>query len=570
MDASPSAPAMPPASFDSVILAAVAAECQDLAGARVQRIVQVGPETLALVLRRSGPPRTLLISAHPQWCRMHLTTEAAPTGPGPFAQMLRSRLEGAALRAIEAAPFERLATCTFDALEGPQDLIAELMGRQANLILTSGGVIVGVLKPAGPGRTRDLLPQRPYARPPQPKPDPRTVLVDHLLAAAPADRPAWRILLQAVAGIGPAMAHEACLRAGVDPAASLDRAAATRVVEVLRAIAEDVLARRFSPRLYQDPDGRPVAYAAFPMHAYAGCREHPASMSTAVEAVTALAEAAWRLDSARRALAAAVAQALGRVRRALEAVEADLREAEAAEHLRQYGELLLAYLPQVAPGATSVDVPGFDGRPTRIPLDPARSGVENAQAYFKRYARAAATRRRLPTRRAALEGERAFLEGLATAIAQAETEDDLWEVEQDLIAAGLWQRTRAGARAHPVSVGRVFAIDGYRVQVGRSARENDHLTFEVAKPDDLWLHARGMPGAHVILTGGGREPPDAVVEAAARIAAHYSAGRASGKVPVDVTRRRHVRRLRGGRPGQVTYTNERTLVVAPGLPASTR
>jgi predicted ribosome quality control (RQC) complex YloA/Tae2 family protein len=205
----------------------------------------------------------------------------------------------------------------------------------------------------------------------------------------------------------------------------------------------------------------------------------------------------------------------------------------------------------------------------RIVLDPRLSGVENAQAYFKRYARAAAARSRLPGRRAALEAERAFLDASATALAQAENADDLWEIEQDLVAAGLRRPGRTKVRPRAVERGRTFDLPGdAQARVGRSARENEHLTFEVARPDDLWLHARAMPGAHVIVPIGHRRPPNETIAAAAAIAAYYSAGRHAGKVPVDVTERKHVRKVRGAPPGQVTYGHERTLVVAPGLPAA--
>ncbi len=277
--------------------------------------------------------------------------------------------------------------------------------------------------------------------------------------------------------------------------------------------------------------------------------------------------AAARLESVRESLAATVAQAAGRTWRTLAAVTGDLRAAEDADRLREHGELILAYLTQITPGAIVLEVPGFDGQPARITLDPTRSGVENAQAYFKRYARAAGARKRLPERLAALEDELRYLDTLTTAVAQAETEDDVWEVEQDLIAAGLRRRTRERVRPWAVDVGRAFEISGgYRVRVGRSARENDHLTFEVAGPDDLWLHARGMPGAHAILIGSRGQPSDVAIETAAGIAAYYSAGRGASRVPVDVTRRRFVRRIRGGRPGQVHYSQERTLTVSPRLP----
>jgi predicted ribosome quality control (RQC) complex YloA/Tae2 family protein len=293
-------------------------------------------------------------------------------------------------------------------------------------------------------------------------------------------------------------------------------------------------------------------------------------MNDAVCAVAGRAVAGARAASLREGLLATVTSAIRRVERALEAVARDGSDAEAADRLREQGELILAYLKTIVPGDTVLQVPGFDGTPTQIALDPRLSGVENAQAYFKRYARAAAARKRLPQRRAALEAERAFLETMATAIAQAEHPDDLWEIEQDLAAAGLRRLARRPpVRPRAPSTGRRFRLPGgFVAQVGRSARENERLTFDVAGPDDWWLHARGLPGAHVVVTGGRGEPPPSVLADAAAIAAYYSAGRGAGKVPVDITRRRYVRRLRGGRPGQVTYTHERTLVVAPRLPTA--
>lgn len=567
-------PAPLAASFDSVVLAAVVAECQVLLGARVQRVHQVGPDGLALVLRGRGRVRTLLASIHAQWGRVHLTQDVVTSDATPFAHLARSRLEGAALRSIAAPPFERIVTCGFDTLEGPCDLVIEIMGRHSNLILTAGGVIVGALKLVGADRSRvrEVLPHLPYVPPPQPRPLPTTITAGRL--NAPADRPAWRAVLDAVAGVGPPLAREVCARAAIDPDRPLEPADADAVTAALQAIGETVRAEQFAPVLYRRADGTPAAYAAFPMRVYETLHPEPASMSAAVETVTAWAAGIARIEATRQALASTIAQAAARVRRALDAVASDVRAAADADRLRERGELILAYLTRVAPGATSVEVPGFDGRPTPIALDPTRSGVENAQAYFKRYARAAGARKRLPARQAGLEAERAYLEAAATAIAQADTEDDLWEIEQDLVASGLRKRAgRAGQIVRPkaVSAGRAFDVArGHRVLVGRSGRENEHVTFDVAGPDDLWFHARGMPGAHVILTARGTPPPAAAVDAAARIAAYYSAGRGSGKVPVDITRRRFVRRVRGGRPGQVLYTNERTVTVPPGLPDRAR
>ncbi len=577
---------VPPASFDSIVLAAVLAECRALTGARLVRVHQVDPHTIALVLRGAPGVRgsqTLLASIHPLWGRLHLTRRTSPSEATPFLQQIRSRLEGAVLRAIDAPLFERVVTCGFEGLEGPCDLVVEIMGRHSNLILRAGGIVLGAHRLVGGdgptsrgSHTRDVLPHRPYVPPPRSRPDPATITAADVArtAAAPlrsgssGDRPAWRTVLEVTSGIGPAMAHEVCLRAAADPHSVLPADAADAAADALHALGDAVRARAFAPVVYRDTEGTPVAYAVFPMRVYQGLVAERTSMSAAVEEVTERAAQIGHLEAVRQALGATVTAAARRVRRAQDAVAEDVRAAEDAGRLRERGELILAYLTRIAPGAQAVDVPGFDGHPISITLDPSRSGVDNAQLYFRRYARAAAARRRLPQREAELEAERAFLETLATAIAHADSADDLWEVEQDLIAAGLRRRTARTVRPRAASAGRTFDLGGgHRVRVGRSARENDHLTFEAARPDDLWLHARGMPGAHVILSRSAGAPADAAIETAARIAAHYSAGRGAGKVPVDVTRRRFVRRVRGGRPGQVTYTNERTVNVAPGLPA---
>jgi predicted ribosome quality control (RQC) complex YloA/Tae2 family protein len=470
-------------------------------------------------------------------------------------------------------PFERIIACTFETLEGPHDFIVEIMGRHSNLILVSGGLIIGAAKHIGADRSRvrEVLPQRPYVQPPQPRPDPETITaVD--LEATPPDRPAWRGVLEAAAGIGPAMAWSICLRAGIDPARPLPPSAHGVVVDALHALGDAVRTGLFAPVLYRSADGSPAAYAPFPLEGFAGLQAEPTTMSAAVEVVMSLFADEARLTSIRQGLGATVARAADRVRRTHDAVGRDLQDTEDAARLRQSGELILAYLARVTPDSTILEVPGFDGAPMRIAIDPARSGVENAQAYFRRYARAAAARKRLPDRLAGLEAELRYLDAAATSIAQAETEDDLWELEQDLIAAGL-RRAHRHERLRPrgADTGRVFALPGgHRVRVGRSARENDHLTFDVAGSDDLWLHARGMPGAHVILTGGQGGPTEEAIEGAARIAAYYSAGRGAAKVPVDVTRRRFVRRIRGAAPGQVHYSDERTVTVRPELPGRPR
>ncbi|MCS7070514.1 MAG: NFACT RNA binding domain-containing protein, partial [Anaerolinea sp.] len=149
----------------------------------------------------------------------------------------------------------------------------------------------------------------------------------------------------------------------------------------------------------------------------------------------------------------------------------------------------------------------------------------------------------------------------------AESWPEIDEVQAQLQARGWSKQTRqsrpAGQRTAPL---RIVTDDGFVIWVGRNSRQNEQVTFEKGTSSDLWLHARGVPGAHVIIKTDGRPVPDAVVQQAAQLAAYFSARREELRVDVDITQRQHVRKIRGGADGQVTYRNARTITVQPKPP----
>jgi len=558
------------AAYDSLVLAAVAVELEALRGARVVAVHQPEPEAVALLLRGRQGTRGVWCSIHPRWARVVLAPAPSARPTHPFATLVRARLDGARLVEVTQPPFERVLTLTFEALEGRLDLVAEVMGRYANLLLLDGRRrVVGIFKPVTPAmsRVRPLGPGATYTPPPVGRARPEAATPDALARWLAAGRPVAATLVAHLVGVSPPVAAHLALAAGCDPEQAAPPDAAPAVHAALGELIAAVTARAFRPSLYEDDAGEPVAFSAIPLAAYRHLRRRDApSMSAAVETVVARLAGQEALRAARQALLARLAALGRRVQRALEEARAQLQRAEGAETYRRFGELLLAHAHALPRGAREVTVPDFDGRPTTITLDPQASAVANAQAYFRRYRKAAAGRPTLQERVGALEAEAAFLEQVRVLAEQAEDLPALAAVAQDLTEGGAQPVGTAG-RGAAGGPRRFTAPGGFAILVGRSHRENDRLTFEVAAPHDLWLHARGMPGAHVILRTGGRRPPEAAVRAAAAVAAYYSRGRGAARVAVDVTERRHVRRLRGGRPGMVTYTGERTLTVEPALPA---
>ena len=560
-------------SFDSVVLAAIAREIGALVGSRVGRVTQPDVEEVAIELRGRTAPVSLLLSIHARWGRVHLIERLAGGELSTFGQLLRSRLEGARLTAVHQTPFERVLRLAFDTLGGSVDLVAEIMGRHSNLIVVQNGMITGSLKTVPPTKSalRVVRPGSPYEPPPVDRPSPSDLTEDALRQLlTSSDDPLAQHLVASVLGLSPALATELVVRARLDPhaPANAQSEATAQLWTQLTNLVRIVQTQAFAPIIYLDSN-EPIGFAPFPYEHLASLSHRPAaSMSEAVAATLGRFGPAARLDEQRTALLTAVRRALARVaRRELELRQA-IEDAERTGRLRQHGELLLTYAAQVPPGASEVTLPGFDGTPATIPLDPALSAAGNAQQLFKRYKRVRGARATLASRLNDAEAERAYLESVLTLIAQATTAEDLADLRQELADEGYLRRTtrrptRPPAKTRP----RRFTVEGGGlVLVGRTNRENDALTFKTAAPEDLWFHARGVPGAHVILKTDGKLPPEGAIRQTASLAAFFSQAREEASVPVDYTPRKFVRKLQGAKPGLVTYTHEQTLRVSPTAP----
>jgi predicted ribosome quality control (RQC) complex YloA/Tae2 family protein len=335
------------------------------------------------------------------------------------------------------------------------------------------------------------------------------------------------------------------------------------------ALLEPLQTTVWSPRIYRerghlDP-GEVVACSPILMTHLAA--EHDVSPAESMSEALALAESAAdrpapaRHAQRRQRLLDAVAAAREKVDRRLAALATASARAAEAERLKTAGELIYAYLWQIEPGQVSLDVHG-----STIPLDPDLTASENAQAYFERYRKAQSAEEQLPGLVEESRAEIAYLDQLALLIAQAPGFSELealaaeWAEQAPPDHASRPKKSTVPRRPRALVDAR-----GNSVYIGRSGHQNELVTFDVAGPDDTWLHARGVPGSHVVIRWRSRESPASAdtVEAAAALAAWYSAARESGGVEVDVAPRRHVRKIKGAGPGMVTYRNERTIRVQP-------
>jgi predicted ribosome quality control (RQC) complex YloA/Tae2 family protein len=338
------------------------------------------------------------------------------------------------------------------------------------------------------------------------------------------------------------------------------------VADAIRKLVEPLQTGAWTPTIARR-GGRVLDYAPYRLIQFedADLEAYP-SMSEAVIAAAQREVSSVVYERLKRPLLEALAARLDQARRKRSSLERSLAAADSADELRESGEAILGSTHAIEAGATSLT---WDGR--RIDLYPTLSPVENAQAYFKRYADARDAKTSVPPLLEQVAGELEHLEEMAVHVETADSEKAINALKRELEDASIIripsgqkrgdQRSRKSASASGIHT-RLVA-NGAEILVGGSATGNEWITFHLAKPDDLWFHARGVPGAHVILRGRSGEPSPDQVEAAAAAAAGRSAARDAGKVDVDYTLRKYVRKIRGGAPGRVSYRHERTIAVAP-------
>lgn len=610
--------------FDALTLAAVADELNDrILDGRVQRVLLLDPLTIGLEVYRAGARHQLLLSADARDARVHLV-DGRLTGDAarvtPLLLLLRKYVRGARLvRVYQDPPLERVLFLRFakffaaDAPEPPEDggevadveddedapdgdlrettLAVEIMGRHSNLILIGDdGRIMDSAKrvPARLSRVRQVLPRGAYEPvPPQEKADPRAIAPSELAAILDADpaAPLQRVLVERLRGLSPQVAREVVFRAAGSARA---KAGALRGrEEALRGALDEVyaplLTGAWAPALYRQPAGedagdgaaadRPaaVAFSPFPLfHLRDLVEERPGGISAVVERFFGATRRVQAHAQRKEALAARLREERERIVTRERALEAEAARAEAAERWRRWGEAIYAYAWSLAPGQRELTTD--DG--LTVPLDPDRTPSENAQDYFERYRKARSAAASLPALLEEARVARAYLDQSLTLLQLAERFEQIaalereWEEWRGRGAGGGGQRAegrgrKGGGRQGATRPQSLRARGGHQLFIGHTGAQNDAVTFDIARPEDLWLHSRGVPGAHVILRWAGGREDAAVLQAAAELAAHYSANRESGHVEVDYAPRRDVRKIKGAGPGMVTYRNERTVRVTP-------
>jgi len=562
-------------SFDSLIMKAVKDELQArLTGAPVQRIYEPGRGEIIIHLYSKGSQPGLLFSVDSRYARVHLTEKRyrAKENPSPFCMLLRKYLVGGRAVSFTSPPLERILEIIFEPADKmpPVKLVAEIMNRRSNLILVDNrDIILGAIKPVSLDKNpkRAILPGELYRpAPPQNKLNPLEMEQKEFINAfrnlTSEGKKPEQALYGAVEGINPLMARELLYRSSFKADNNFDEAVKALFTEV-KKLVNDFRTTKLQPVMLP---GRNI-YAAVPL-------DHlPRAEQQVFDQANEMLDRFYRdligkelEKQLKQQLTNNVEKKLGRLYKKQKQQSKELADAKNAPQHRLYGELLLTYQDKVTRGSECVVLPDLydPDNLVKVPLDPSRSAMENAQHHFNRYRKAKKGEQKIKKQLNKTATEIEYCLGLLYAI-ENNNRSSLEEIRQEMIDTGyLRDRVKKEKKMDSAPQPAKFKTSaGHTVLVGNNNRQNDYITFKAAARRDTWFHVRKLPGAHVVLKEAPYPPPVQDIEEAAFLAAYFSKGRTSSAAAVDYTEIRHVRRRPGGKPGLVFYENFQTITTNP-------
>lgn len=539
-------------SFDGFFLHHMIEELRrELVNGRIQKINQPFEQELVLQIRSNRQSHRLLLSAHPVFGRIQLTqtTFENPAQPSTFIMVLRKYLQGALIESIEQVENDRIVEITVSNKNEIGDhiqatLIIEIMGKHSNILLVdkSSHKILEVIKHVGFSQNsyRTLLPGSTYIAPPSTESlNPFTIKDEKLFEILQTQGTTAKHLQSLFQGLGRDTANE------LENILVSDKLSTFRNFfnqETKPCLTET----SFSPVPFANQVGEPFT-----------------SLSDLLDTYYKDKAERDRVKQQASELIRRVENELQKNRHKLKKQEKELLATDNAEEFRQKGELLTTFLHQVPNDQDQVILDNYyTNQPITIALDKALTPNQNAQRYFKRYQKLKEAVKYLTDLIEETKATILYLESVETVLNQAGLEE-IAEIREELIQTGFIRRRQREKIQKRKKPEQYLASDGKTIiYVGRNNLQNEELTFKMARKEELWFHAKDIPGSHVVISGN-LNPSDAVKTDAAELAAYFSKGRLSNLVQVDMIEVKKLNKPTGGKPGFVTYTGQKTLRVTP-------
>lgn len=526
-----------------------------LVGGKISRIIQPNKDSLTFIIYTANGNVKLEACLSAQAARLSISDEETdvPYAAPNFCMLLRKHLQNAEIIEIAQPDFERIICfdfkCVSDFSSSVMRLYFEIMGKYSNAVLTENGVIVGALKTTSLGENtkRILFSGVKYLPPePQEKLPPESIEeIDSLLKNYSGDRA--KFISENIRGISYATAEEIASFYG-------ENLSGKNVYEYIFSLPP-------APCVIFT-DGEPTD---FKVRSLSGSKKNFEDLLSAQSYYYSYVTRKRNFYEKKNKLLSALNAGIKKSDKKLSQMRDKLEECRDTEAIKLKGELITANIYAVQKGMTSFEAVNYYdencGKIT-IELDKTLTPSQNAQKYFKKYAKLKRTKQNVDIQYAAASEQRDYLNTIHTHICAAECLLDLEETEEELAQKGLYRKTENRKKKPSPPPYRTYFYEGFKILAGRNNIQNERLTKSLS-PHDIWLHTQKYHSSHVAILSDGKAIPNGVIKVAAEVCAYYSDGREGSKIPVDYTLKKFVKKPPASNTGFVIYTDYKTTLSTP-------
>ncbi|ACB84908.1 Rqc2 family fibronectin-binding protein [Natranaerobius thermophilus] len=572
--------------IDGFTIRGIVGELQKIIGSKINQIHQPQKEVITLKLYGRSGQNTLLLSAHPKYCRVNLTEKKLenPASPSSFCMFLRKFLVGGKITDIVQYHGDRIVDIhikrrdEFDLTEEFL-LTCEIMGKHSNVILVNKktkrimDALRRIQRELSASDQRELVPGTLFERPPAPdKLDPFSENLDKdkfnkLLSQY--QNQIDKLFFDNFLGVSPFLSKQiinTTYPEGVE---------ANELYNIWEKIINDIMSLSYQPVIVYDKTTTEMKDVYWDNRFYNTDNFKLVEYDTLNQAIDDFAHYKGQEELAKQLKSQLKKKLSGAAKKARKKLKKQTKEYETSEggtKYKKYGELLSANYHLVNNAHTeTVEVYDYYQDPPKllgIKIDPSKTPGENIDHYFKKFKKCTNRIKKLGTEIKKTRQEISYLEGLLFQVDEAAKLEELKDIRQELMEQGyLKKQTKDREKAPRGSEGdfiKYTSSDGFTIMVGKNNKQNDRLTLKKASKNDTWFHTKEIAGTHVIVKGD--NIPEATILEAAQVAAYHSKARNSENVPVDYTQIKNVRKPKGAKPGMVIYDNHKTLYVDPKLP----
>ena len=545
---------------------------------------------LLILIRKEGESKTLLFSVDPSHCRIVSLTEDESR---PFREWATTSLFSQVLDTIilniEQVDFDRVIkfSCQRETeLEKVEfEIFFELTGRNSNAILVQSygskfgkksGLILDSLKKVRPAqsRVRQILPGIKYLLPPAPKkhnPFSTTEEQFRKIIQTHPEENLIQILIYHFMGIDELTAKK--IEEESLSSSPLKPFPVDIIWKSLQSIFHQISTHKISPHLILDTAEKPIGISLFDLNSIPESQKTPfSSLNQALKNFFFLeiekSEKVTKLQN----LSGLIQKTIEKWKKRGKKLKDELSSLQEAESFNKFGDLIFNHLPEIKKGSEHIELIDYstpEHHKIKILLDPSLSPKENALSYFKKYRKAKSGVEKLKEIIIQTENEIKELSGVAIDL-QKKEKLDYKKIEAKLYTLGLLKAPRPKRKERKkgrYALREFVSADGWKILVGRNNRENDFLTFKIARSEDLWFHAQNTPGSHVVLKKGERKkhPTPKAIQQAASLAAYYSKAKTSKKVSVIYTLAKYVKKPKNAPPGLVKVEKMKSILIEPKL-----